>query len=204
MFLDHLAVSGETLEMAVAHVEEALGVALQPGGKHVHFGTHNALLGLSDGLYLEAIAIDPEARPPQSARWFDLDRFSGAPRLGNWICRSEDLAQLLGKVPPGAGDPVDLQRGDLRWQMAVPATGILPFDNLFPALMQWQGRHPAAQLKQQGCRLEMLHVGHPLYSDLADAIARAGFADERVRFETASEPRLTAEIMTPHGLRLLA
>ena len=39
-----------------------------------------------------------------------------------------------------------LSRGDLRWQMAVPGDGILPFDNMFPALMQWHSPHPAAQL----------------------------------------------------------
>jgi len=40
-----------------------LGVPFQPGGRHDVFGTHNALLGLADGLYIEAIAIaiDPDA-----------------------------------------------------------------------------------------------------------------------------------------------
>ena len=31
MLLDHLAVAGETLEDASAHIEQALGVRLQPG-----------------------------------------------------------------------------------------------------------------------------------------------------------------------------
>ena len=61
MRLDHLAVAGETLAEAVAHVEEALGVKMGPGGEHAHFGTHNQLIGLADGLYLEAIAANPVA-----------------------------------------------------------------------------------------------------------------------------------------------
>ncbi len=57
MLLDHLAVSGETLEAAQNYVEEALGVSMQTGGEHAVFHTHNKLMGLADGLYLEAIAI---------------------------------------------------------------------------------------------------------------------------------------------------
>lgn len=203
MILDHLAVAADTLDAAVAHVEEALGVPLQAGGSHALFGTHNALLGLADGLYLEAIARDPDATPQLRPCWFDLDRFEGAPHLRNWICRSADLAALLPRAPDGAGVIHDLQRGDLRWQMAVPENGVLPFDNLFPALMQWQGRHPAGSLTQQGCRLKVLHVCHPDHSALARAVAALGLSTNLVRFEQADSPRLLAEIQTPHGVRVL-
>ena len=57
--LDHIAVAGESLEEAVAHAEAAVGMPLLPGGEHPRYGTHNQLLGLGRGLYLEAIAIDP-------------------------------------------------------------------------------------------------------------------------------------------------
>lgn len=43
---------------------------------HVHrlqFGTHNRCLGMEDGIYLEVIAVDPEAPPPSRPRWFGLD-----------------------------------------------------------------------------------------------------------------------------------
>ena len=145
---------GETLEEASAHVEQALGVALQAGGKHEKFGTYNRLLGLKDGLYLEAIAIDPDAPTPERTRWFDLDRFTGKPRLTNWICRVPDIEASLSVFPDGVGTPIDLTRGALSWRMAVPPTGRLPFDNLFPALIQWQGDlHPAQMLQDSGCSL---------------------------------------------------
>ena len=48
--LDHIAVSGATLDDAAEAVEAALGVAMQPGGRHALFSTHNRLLGLDDGL----------------------------------------------------------------------------------------------------------------------------------------------------------
>ena len=93
--LDHIAVAGETLQQATDHVAHSLDVAMQTGGEHAVFHTHNTLSGLGDGLYLEAIAINPDAPDPDRARWFDLDHFSGAARLTNWICRCDDMDALL-------------------------------------------------------------------------------------------------------------
>jgi hypothetical protein len=200
--LDHLAVAAETLEAGRAHVEAALGVALQQGGQHAHFGTHNLLLGLEDGLYLEVIAVDPDAPTPAVARWFDLDRFTGAPRMGTWICRCDDLEVALAQAPAGAGAPVDLARGDLRWRMAVAADGRMPFDGAFPALIQWQGAHPAARLTPSGCRLRRLIVTHPDVGDLRAALSGM-LTDPRVVIEAGADMALRAEIDTPHGLRVL-
>lgn len=200
MYLDHLAVAAPTLNEASAAIESALGVTLQPGGQHQLFGTHNRLLGLEDGLYLEAIAIDPSAPDPGRARWFDLDNFQGRAHLGNWICRTGDLGAALAALPAGVGAPVQLSRGDLRWRMAVPADGRLPFDNLFPALIQWQGRlHPAAMLAPSGCGLRRLVVTHPRADELR---ALLPLNDPRVEFETG-RAALMAEIDTPHGRRVL-
>ena len=199
--LDHLAVAAETLDEGRAYVEDALGVSLQPGGKHAHFGTHNLLLGLADGLYLEVIAVDPEAQVPPYPRWFDLDRFTGAPRISNWICRTADLAAAAGHHQ-GAGDAVALSRGDLRWQMAVPADGILPHDGAFPALIEWAGdAHPAQRLAVSGCRLERLTICHPEAARLQSALM-TDLADDRVAFETGAR-EFRAEFMTPSGSRIL-
>lgn len=200
MQLDHIAIAGETLEAAVAHVEEALGVPLLPGGKHVHFGTHNQLLGLADGLYLEAIAIDPSAPALDYPRWFDLDRFEGKPRLNNWICRSDDLEAELARLPKGAGRPVALQRGDLRWRMAVPETGILPLSGSFPALIQWDvDVLPGDILPASGVRLQRLEVAHQEALWLREVL---GLADPRVQF-VPGDAALRATFDTPHGLREL-
>jgi hypothetical protein len=177
-----------------------LGVALQPGGRHAHFGTHNHLLGLADGFYLEAIAIDPEASKPIYPRWFDLDTFTGPARLSNWICRVDDLALTLSTRPDTHGTPVDLSRGDLRWRMGVPQSGRLPYDNMHPALIQWQGPyHPATRLAQSECTLRRLVVAHPMATVLQDELA---IVDPRVVFEPGS-PALMAEFDTPHGSRVL-
>lgn len=199
--LDHLAVAARDLEEGRAAVEDALGVRLQSGGQHARFATHNLLLGLEDGIYLEVIAIDPEAPAPEGARWFDLDRFDGPPALQCWICRCDDLGAALTRYP-SAGDPVALERGDLSWRMAVPRDGVLAFDNRFPALIEWAGdAHPATRLAASGCALARLVVSHPEAGRLADLLGPE-LSDARVVFERGA-PGLRAEISTPGGLRVL-
>lgn len=199
--LDHLAVSALSLEEGTDWVEQALGVPLAGGGRHPHMGTHNRLLSLGD-LYLEVIAIDPAAPRPGHPRWFDLDSFRGPPRLTNWICRTDDLDSALAEAPPGTGTATDLQRGDCRWRFAVPATGRLPFDDRFPALIQWQGElHPARTLRDHGIRLTGLEITHPEAQALRDALA--GLSDPRVVVELGPYHALRATFSTPNGPRVL-
>ncbi|PTE16065.1 VOC family protein [Pseudogemmobacter blasticus] len=199
---DHLALAAETLEAGVAHVEAALGLPMAGGGEHPLMGTHNRLMGLGD-LYFEVIAINPAAPPPGRPRWFDLDRFSGRPRLTNWICRCDDIAAELALSPPGTGRVLDLQRGDFRWQMAVPDDGRLPFDNAFPALIHWQGSlHPAPRLPDTGARLTRLEIAHPQAEALRAALA-GRLADPRVVVLAGPSPAMRASFSTPHGVRVL-
>lgn len=202
MRLDHIAVSAATLDAGVGAVEAALGVSLAPGGQHAHMGTHNRLLGLGD-IYLEVIAVDPGAPKPDWPRWFDLDRFAGAPRVTNWIVACDDLDAEVAAGPEGVGVPVALSRGDLNWRMAIPATGRLPFDDTFPALMRWNGTaHPAGRLPDAGVRLTRLEVAHPEAATLRDALA-GRFADPRVVIVQGSVKAIQATFDTPGGTRTL-
>ena len=199
---DHIAVSAQTLEEGVAAVEATLGVRMAGGGQHPHMATHNRLLGLGD-LYLEVIAIDPAAPAPKWPRWFDLDNFSGAPSLTNWVAGCENLTEALAHSPAGTGVPVALQRGDYRWQMAVPANGKLPFDGCFPALIQWQGDlHPARALPESGIRLAHLEIIHPDAADLW-AVLSDLILDPRIQITQGPVKDLRATYDTPHGRRSL-
>lgn len=200
--LDHIAVSGKTLGQATSHVEAALGVSLQKGGAHEVYGTHNFLLGLEDGLYLEAIAVDPAVQPQRRPRWFDLDRFSGPARVTNWICRCDDLDATLARLPGGFGKPVSLSRGDLRWRMAVPKDGVLPFDDCAPALIEWEGNaHPSALLPNAGVRQTALIVTHPQASELQGVLDPL-MQDARITFETGV-PQLEARFQVSGSDRVL-
>lgn len=202
LVLDHLAVSAMTLDEGVAAVQEALGVPLGGGGSHPHMSTHNRLLGLGD-LYLEVIAADPAAPKPAWPRWFDLDNFQGQPRLTNWIVRCDDLEAAIAKAPQGVGVRTSLQRGDYRWQMAIPADGKLPFDGAWPALIHWQGDlHPTRALADNGLRLRRLEIAHPQAEALAAAL-EGQFRDPRVVLVTGPAKSFAAEFSTPAGPKVL-
>lgn len=192
MELDHIVVAGETLKEAVAHVENALGVAMQPGGQHVRYGTHNALMGLGDGLYLEAIAVDPDATPEDLPRWFGLDSFIGAPRIITWAARVKDLPASL-KTHPEAGNHIQMQRGDLRWLMAVAADGRLPRGGAFPSLLQWQV-NPIP-----GCTLKRLQIKTPVDAQNLPRV------EAKAAIDIVSAPELCIEAVfqTPEGERVL-
>lgn len=161
MHLDHIVVSCDRLEDGVAHVEAALGVAMQVGGKHAFFGTHNAVLALADGVYLEVIAVDPDAPAPKYARWFGLDGRQAGVRLSHWVCATDELGHVLGRGPGGWGLPITLERGDLRWAMVTSESGEMPWGGAWPGLLQWISTPAQARLTPCGLALERLEISHP-------------------------------------------
>ncbi|EBA12551.1 VOC family protein [Roseobacter sp. CCS2] len=199
--LDHLAVACTNLVEGTAWVEEQLGVTLQPGGQHARFGTHNTLLGLADGLYLEVIAKEPGAVPDAGHAWFGLDDFTGPARLGNWICQTDDLVRALAKAPAEVGTPRALTRADLKWQITVPDDGSLPYNGAFPTLIEWaEGtHHPADRLPQSGVTLLTFEVSHPDADHLSQMME---LEDDRVTLK-AGPFGMRATFNTPHGLRTL-
>lgn len=203
--LDHIAVAAASLAEGLAHVQAALGVAMPAGGKHREMGTHNHVLRLGDGLFLEVIAIDPEAGPPGRTRWFGLDRFGAAqPRLATWIARTGDLDRALAAAPSASGPAVQVSRGGLSWHISVPEDGSMPFDGAYPTLIEWPpGPHPATRMPDLGCSLERLDIEHPEAEAIRGYLYPA-FDDSRVVIETGAQVRLTARIATPHGVRTLA
>lgn len=203
MNIDHLVVVATDLDAGAAAVEKCLGVAPGPGGRHALMGTHNRLLSLGEGTYLEVIAVDPDAAPPGRVRWFGLDRFDGPPTLAHWALRVGDLPAALGEAPIGMGEVIGFTRDDLEWSMAVPRDGVLPGEGLMPALLQWNGAMAADRLPDSNCRLKRLVLSHPEI----DGIARdwPALADvPGIAMEAGREPRLEAEIVTPMGLRRLS
>jgi hypothetical protein len=146
--------------------------------------------------YFELIAIEPGAPGPAQPRWFDLDNFAGPTRATTWICRCDDLDAALAAAPPGTGTPWALERGDLRWRMAVPADGKLPFDGLFPALIEWEGTaHPAPRLPDRGVRLTALE----LHSPDAERFAQRSRPSSKIRASASRNP--TPPACTPSSTR---
>lgn len=199
LVLDHLAVAAPSLDEAAAYVERTLGVSMAPGGRHPAMGTHNRLLSLGPGMYLEAIAVDPEADPPARPRWFGLDALTGPARLAAWIVRGGDPSAR----PAEIGAPATITRDDLTWRFTLRDDGALPWDGGGPAHIDWgPAGPPAGRLPATGCSLARLEVTHPE----AHAILAAWpelLTLENVRIGPGPKPALRAEILTPRGLRFL-
>ena len=62
--IDHLVVTACSREAGSAWIAERLGVAPRLGGEHAKMGTHNALVRLGETIYLEVIAVNPDAARP--------------------------------------------------------------------------------------------------------------------------------------------
>src|SRR5689334_6927040 len=120
--LDHLVVAAETLDQGEDYLASLLGTRPRRGGKHVAMGTHNSLLRLGRGSYLELIAIDPGAATPARPRWFDLDRpamralLAQQPRLIHWAARTDDIETARRASPIDPGPVHAMARDDFRWR----------------------------------------------------------------------------------------
>ncbi len=199
---DHIAVVAASLEAGKAFVKERLGVEMPDGGAHPLMGTHNCLMKLGQDEFFEIIAIDPDAPDPGRARWFALDELGDGPiRVGNWICRTDDVSTACAAFDVQTGPPIDMMRGDLRWKITVPEDGSLPLGGGFPTLLEWPERpFPGSRMADLGCALERLTIRHPEAARI-EAMLNGRLSDPRIRFETGEAVSLTALIRTPDGLR---
>ncbi|GGD44616.1 VOC family protein [Sinisalibacter lacisalsi] len=200
--IDHLVVTADRLSAANALVESELGLATAPGGADAAMGTHDRLLSLGPEDFVAALAIDPGAPAPAWARWFGLDRREGPARLSGWALRVPDLDAALAEAPEGIGDPVEVMRGACRGRISLPESGILPFDGIFPALVEWTGPMPAAGLDDHGARLVSLQIRHPRAGALGWALSMLSSDDRLVVRE--GPVGLSALIHTPEGEKVLA
>ena len=129
--LDHVVIVVPDLDAAVADYE-ALGFTVVRGGRHP-IGSHNALIGLADGAYLELIAF---VEPGAKHRWrTKLEQGGG---LVDYCMQTDDLAGDAAAlrragVPMGEPWPLSRTRPDgyaLSWVLATPGDshgGLAPF-----------------------------------------------------------------------------
>lgn len=225
--LDHLVISARTLDEGTQYVADTLGVAPAGGGAHPLMRTHNRLLNLWGGVYLEVIAVDPHAAPmPDAAagnnaprpRLFALDdpathaRLENGPYLSHWVARVERPKQLSlwqAQYPQRIAPIVPMTRGDFAWGLSVPDDGAFPGwegagDGVLPSLIQWDSpRHPSDVLPDAGIALKALKAVHPQAERIAAQLQWLGAAHLIDLQPTQGAPALIAEFETPDGLRTL-
>jgi len=221
--LDHLVISARTLDEGVQYVAARLGVAPAGGGAHPLMRTHNRLLGLWGGVYLEVIAIDPHApAAPESAtphpRLFALDdpathaRLENGPYLSHWVARVERpkrLAAWQTQYPQRIAPVVPMTRGDFTWDLTVPDDGAFPAwqgagDGVLPSLIQWDStRQPSQVLAPANLALKALRAVHPQAELIGEQLRWLGAEHLLDVQPTDGAAALVAEFETPEGLRTL-
>lgn len=203
---DHLVVGCATLAQGIDHLARLTGATAVAGGRHALMGTHNAVMKLGPRLYLELLAVDPEAPPPGRPRFFDLDApairdaLAVAPSLIGWAARTDDLDDALLRATIAPGVATRMTRGDLTWRLTIPEDGVRPAGGVLPALIEWPpGVHPADRLPDSGVALVELAASHPAPATIREALSAWKLGDA-MRVSYAAMPRLAAMLRTPRGL----
>ncbi len=205
--LDHLVVATDSLERGSAYLAERFGVEPDAGGRHENAGTHNRLLALGGGTYLELIAPDPEQPEPARPRSFGLDdselraRVAVRPRLVQFMVRTTHIETACELLDYSPGTPRTMRRGDLEWRIALDGYPAGALANPLPGMLEWgDNPSPGYTLPPRGVVLSRLHV---LAGD--DDVRRltplAG--DRRIHLRAQRTPMLIAEFMTPRGWVIL-
>ena len=175
--LDHIVLGANTLQEGTDYVEKKLGLSLSEIGYHHHMGTHNRVIKIDENIYLEVIAINPNANKPQHFRWFNLDNEKQQARL-------KVLPQIIGYVIENENPDIlkfynpffEASRGDYRWEFAIPKSDDDLIDNkliesgLVPSLIKWKSKKPVDQMVDNYFELEKFqieltenHLGYKTY-----------------------------------------
>ena len=210
--IDHLVIAAETLAQGADYINKVLGVEIPFGGVHPKMGTHNLLMKLGDAVFLEVIAINPDAETPAHPRWFGLDdahvrnSLKDGPVLLTWVANTNDIKSQMNKARFDFGQPEPISRGSLNWHFGLPEDGRLLAGGMLPYLIEWQtARHPAENMQDLGCKLERLTLYHPYATWLESILKSIDFAG-RVTVELLAEnatPYMVAWIETPGGVKQL-
>ena len=199
--LDHFVYAAPDLAEAVDEIEARLGVRPASGGRHAGGLTHNALLSLGEGSYLEVIAPVPGVELPSGALPFGLVGLT-APRLAAWAVATDNLERLIETARAAGYDPGEVVSGGrdlpggsrLSWKLALrPQPG---GEGVVPFVIQWTAEPHPSQTVPAGCRFVSLRGEHPA-PDGVRVMLEALAVDLEVAEGAA--PRLVATVDTPNG-----
>ena len=201
MEIDHIIYGAPELDAGIGAIEGLLGVRAAVGGKHVGLGTHNALLSLGGGSYLEIIAPDPEQPQPSRPLPWGLAGLR-EPRLLTWAVRAPDIEARAARSKTAGVDvgPVlrmSRERPDgtrLEWALTFREQAL--GDGLVPFLISWEpGPHPS-ETSPGGCRLVSLRGEHPEPERVAGMLSALGVEMEVVQ---GARPALVATVDGKQG-----
>jgi hypothetical protein len=208
--IDHLVIGAATLTLGVEYVRDCLGVDIPYGGEHAKMGTHNHLMRIGEGVFLEIIAINPDIEPPNRPRWFGLDdpfvrqRLATQPTLLTWVVNTGNITKLIQQAMFSLGKSELIRRGELSWNFGLPDDGSLIAGGILPYAIEWHTKkHPAANMVDLNCRFHSLEIYHPYPKWLQSALVSIGALDlvKIIGLPQNEAPYITAAIKAPSGLK---
>jgi hypothetical protein len=195
--VDHVMLGIDDLERGIAQFENLTGVRPVFGGKHPG-GTHNALVSLGEGTYLEILAVQPGVAPPEE--YAGLEQLHTLMPIG-WAVSSKDSAQLRNRLTaaglaitePSPGSRATPAGATLSWQTFGLGEGFAEA----PFFIVWSPRsaHPSTT-SPAGCKLQNWRVAGPHSKNLQQLRSALGL---RIDVVAASSTTLRLSLQCPKG-----
>lgn len=163
--LDHIVLGASTLDEGTEYLEKILELKLSDVGYHNDMGTHNRVIKVSEDIYLELVAIDPNSKTLKHRRWFNLD----SPKLQKKLRK---LPQIIGFVIENEKEQIlryynpffQASRGNYSWNFAMPnpknnlISNELLESGIIPSLIKWKSEKPIYQMKSNQLELEKIQI----------------------------------------------
>ena len=198
--IDHLVLATPDVEGTTDDLARRLGVMAEPGGRHLGFGTRNALLSLGD-CYLEILGPDSGQHRPVDGYWYGVENIS-EPRLVTWTARVERIERVAAHAHGAGYSPGDVHKvyretpsGEkLSFRLTLP-TGA--GEGLVPNLIEWdEGSPHPSETSPRGIELISLRGYHPVPESVRPMLAALGI-DLEIR--VAETTKLVAVLDSPLG-----
>lgn len=131
--IDHILIAVEDLALAT-EVYEKLGFQVLAGGTHPKMGTHNALVPLADGTYLELIGVWDASLAEQFSHPV-LAALQSNNRLAGFALSSDNLEADIAEIRARGFEISDPREGErerpdgqrIQWRTAFPTDARFPF-----------------------------------------------------------------------------
>jgi hypothetical protein len=195
--VDHILLGIDDLDRGVQQFEESTGVRPVYGGKHPR-GTHNALVSLGDGTYVEIIAVQKGVAPPDD--YTGLAQQHTLTPIG-WAVSSKDSAELHSRLKAAGMAVTDPTPGSrttpagktLSWQ----TFGLKDNFEEAPFFIVWsaQTAHPSTT-SPTGCTLQQWRVAGPHLKPLEQLRSAL---DLRVEVAQSAATSLRLSLQCPKG-----
>jgi hypothetical protein len=170
------------------------------GGEHPHTFTHNALVALDNGVYLEIIAARPDAvaKPAEAAEMAQFLSYSQLTPLA-WVLRSRNSEMTRNKLKSAGFAVSENEPGSrVKPDASLLAWNLFSIEKLdYPFFIEWsvRSRHPSASSPVAG-RLRSFKIHTPQHELLRklDQTLELG-----LNIESADQADFSFVLDTPRG-----